>query len=181
MRAFALLLLAAWLAPTAAQSPGTGAGTSDDKFDSENKAQTARPKSVLKDAQKPDLPFKVTSEELKGQALTPATDVKPLAGREGKDALVDGTVVSSFVPKGNKILLLNFGKDHNKCFKVLISSTDFAKWGTKKPDEIAKMYEGKRVVVGGWVSLYSELPQIQVTLPSQMSVVDEEKPEPKKK
>lgn len=174
MRSLAFLLLAG--STLAAQSP-----SSDDKFDSENKAQTTRPKSVLKDAQRPDLPYKMSPDDLKGQTVTPATDVKGLADRDGKDALVDGTVASTFVPKGNKMLLLNLGKDYKTCFKVLIDDGDFAKWGTKKPEEIAKMYEGKRVVVGGWVSLYQDLPQIRVTLPSQLSVVEDAKPEPKKK
>ncbi len=178
MRRFAPLLFLALAAPLLAQSPASN--SSDDKYDSENKAQTARPKSVLKEALRPDLPFKLTPDDLQGQTVTPATDLKALTDREGKDVLVDGTVVSSFVPKGNRMLLLNLGKDYRKCFKVLISSSDFGKWGTKKPEEIAKMYEGKRVVVGGWVSLYQEQPQIAVTLPSQLLVVDAEKKDPPK-
>jgi hypothetical protein len=168
MRSLVLLLLIG--STLAAQSP-----SSDDKFDSENKAQTTRPKSVLKDAQRPDLPYKMSPDDLKGQTVTPAAEVKTLTGRDGKDALVDGTVASTFVPKGGKMLLLNLGKDYKNCFKVLIDDGDFAKWGTKKPEEIAKMYEGKRVVVGGWVSLYQDLPQIRVTLPSQLSVVEDAK------
>lgn len=164
MRSLLLLGLATSVL-AAADSP-------DDKFDSENKSQTVRRKSVLKESQKPDLPYTASAAAFAGQTLVPATDVKKLIGLDGHDVLVDGTVGSTFIPKGNKLLILNVGKDYKTCFKVVIDDGDFSKWGTKKPELIGKMYEGKRIVVSGWVSLYQDLPQVRTALPSQIQVVE---------
>lgn len=152
----------------------------DDRFESDNKAQTVRP-PVLTEGKKLDLPFRIKPEDLEGQTTVRAENVRQIEREIGNDLLVVGTVDSVYVPKGGTKLILNFGKDFCNCFKVVIDDSDYRKWGTKQPDAIGKMYEGKRVAVGGLVSEFQKKPQIVVTLPHQLTVIEDKKPADAKK
>ncbi len=146
------------------------AAADDDRFDSENKAQTVRP-PVLAGGKPFAVPVTIAADDLDGQTTVPAADVKAIAALEGKDALIVGTVASVYVPKGGTKLILNFGKDYKNAFKAVVDDGDYKKWGTKKAEDIGKMYDGKRVAVGGVVTLYQDKPQVLVTLPHQLSVI----------
>ncbi|MGL6095621.1 MAG: hypothetical protein ACRC7O_07485 [Fimbriiglobus sp.] len=149
------------------------AAADDDRFDSENKAQTVRP-PVLAGGKPFTVPFTIAAADLDGQTTVAASNVKAITELEGKDALIVGTVVKAFVPKGGTKVILNFGKDYKTCFNAVIDDADYKKWGKKKEsaEEIGKMYAGKRVAVGGVVSRYQDNPQVLVTLPHQLSVID---------
>ena len=146
------------------------ADPADDRFDSENKAQSVRP-PVLAQGSAAKLPYTMTRADLTGQKTVSAESLSTLNSMEGTDALVIGTVASVFVPKGGTKLILNLGRDYRKCFKVVIDIRDFPRWGTKKAEDIGKMYDKKPVAVGGVVSLYQGSPQILATLPSQITVI----------
>jgi hypothetical protein len=57
---------------------------------------------------------------------------------------------------------------------VVIYSRNYDHWRLEKA-EIAALYQGTELVVEGTISIYNELPQIEVISPNQMRcVVDDE-------
>lgn len=148
------------------------AGADDNKFESENKSQSVRP-PVLAGGKPFAVPITIREADLDGQTVILAAEVKKLTDLQGKDVLVVGTVASTYIPKGNTKVILNFGKDFRNCFKAVIDDGDYKKWGTKDATAIAKLYDGKKIAVGGVVSLYQEKPQVLATLPHQLSVIGE--------
>jgi hypothetical protein len=146
------------------------ADPADDRFDSENKAQSVRP-PVLALGESAKLPYTMTRADLSGQKTVSADSLRELTGLEGKDVLVTGTVASVYIPKGGTKLILNLGRDYRKCFKVVVDIRDFPRWGSKKAEDIGKMYDKKTVAVGGIISMYQGSPQILASLPSQITVI----------
>ncbi len=68
------------------------------------------------------------------------------------------------------MLILNLGHDY-RCFKVKVFSSKFANWHGG-PDELKKKYEGRSIGVEGEITVYEDLPEITVNVPSQIQVLD---------
>jgi hypothetical protein len=143
-----------------------GVRADDEKFVSENKAKSVRPstRAAAKTAvkEKEAEPKKVAGEPLS------ADKVEEIAALKGKEAAVRGKVHQVFVPNSGAFAILNFGPDYKTCFQVKIDSRNFEKF--EGIDSIKKNFAGKEVTVEGTVTLYRKLPQIVVTVPSQIKM-----------
>jgi endonuclease/exonuclease/phosphatase family metal-dependent hydrolase len=84
----------------------------------------------------------------------------------GKRALVFGEVVD--VGGTPNIQFINFSKTDRNAFKLVIQSRNFEKF----PASLSDAYLGKKVVADGFVTLYNGNPQIVLTRPEQIQVVD---------
>jgi hypothetical protein len=142
----------------------------DDKYQSSNRAITVRP-PVTEEPTKYSGPERIEYAKLQKGPLTPARNTEQLAKSVGRDSNVIGKVESVFIPRGENLVILNFGRDTRNCFKVVINRRDFFKWGTDDPAVIGKMYENQNVAAEGLIVLYQEKPQIAATLPGQLKLV----------
>lgn len=143
----------------------------DDRFVSENKTTEVR--SPVLDQSLPYLnPKRIKKSELSELRAYPASEVKQIASLVNRDAMVIGKVKSVYVPDSQSKVILNMGNDFRECFKVVIDVRDFEKWGTKEPMQIGRLFEGFELAVDGLVSLHQKKPQIVVTLPHQLRVLD---------
>ena len=84
----------------------------------------------------------------------------------GRRATVEGKVVRSY--NSGKACFLNFHEDFKTHFSRVIFSQDFSKF----PSPPEKLYLNKNVRVTGLVKLYKGAPEIVVTGPEQIKVVD---------
>lgn len=141
----------------------------DDRFESENRAnlkksEHAPPKVDAKEEDEPE-PKKKDGPKEKSKAIS-AERVKEIAALKGKEATVEGKVFQVFVPKGDGMAIFNMGSDYKKCFSVVVRSKSFEKFGGL---EKLRDYKGKSIRVEGTVSIYRDLPQIEVSVPSQVT------------
>lgn len=84
----------------------------------------------------------------------------------GKEATIEGAIVA--VRKTGKICNLNFSENWKKDFSAVIFASSFSKWS----GGIEAQYRGKKVRITGKVTEYQGRPQIVVTEPSQIVVVN---------
>jgi hypothetical protein len=160
-----------WLVTACLSVPGDlFAADADERFDSENPANTVRKPVLQSPSTKVVLP-KITRAELKGETVLDADQLPAVGAAKGSDRLVGGKVATHFIPKGGSPLILNFGKDHRNCFKAVIYDDAFPHWGVDSAEALAKLFVGKTVVVGGYVTQYKNDLQIVVGLPSQLLLV----------
>ena len=82
----------------------------------------------------------------------------------GSIAIVSGKITN--VGQFGKITFLNFDSRRD-VFKAVVFRDDLEKF----PKPIAELYENKLVMIRGAVTLYKDVPQIQVTSPDQVRVV----------
>lgn len=137
----------------------------DDKFESENASQAAAPTAV------DQLPKKVTAAEAKKLKPQNAEEVAKLQKLDGKSVTIQGKVHSVYIPKSGSPVILNMGADFKTCFKAVIYDRKFRDWNLSAA-EIGKLYEGRDVVVEGQISLFKELPQIEINSPAGVRVVE---------
>lgn len=95
----------------------------------------------------------------------PATDLAGAKKQVGKTAAFVGTVDRAFAPKGNGLVLLNFAKDYKTAVTAVVRTEDFAKFPN------LKALEGKKVLVSGKVEEYKGRPEVVLTAPTQVKVV----------
>jgi hypothetical protein len=147
-----------------------------DQYESENQATKVREPVLSKIGSlksfKP-IPYRITRSELKELKPAPinADDFSQLNRLQMHDGAVLGKVESIHITQDGKKLILNFGKDHRFCFKVVIDESNYEKFGHKSPQRIGAVYQNKTVLVNGLISQHQNLPQIVVTLPYQLQVV----------
>lgn len=142
----------------------------DERFETENRANLKKSEHAPSrvDAKESDEPEPKKKDEPKEKSKAiPAEKVKEIAALKGKEATVEGKVFQVFVPKGDGLAVFNMGSDFKKCFSVVVRSKSFEKFGGL---EKLKEYKGKSIRVEGTVSIYRDLPQIEVSVPSQLSV-----------
>lgn len=137
----------------------------DDKFESENATQPQAPTAAEK------LPRTITTTEVKKLTPRSADDVAALTKLDGKSVAVRGKVHSVYIPKSGNPVILNLGADFKTCVKAVIYDRKFREWNLSAA-EIGQLYEGKEVVIEGDVSIYKELPQIEVNSPATVRVVE---------
>jgi hypothetical protein len=156
------------------------AGPGDDLIESENKATSVR-KALPRQKTPAAPPAKAKPAAAPAEKAAPkadaddvkaidAADLDALKAADGKEVTVRGRVVSTFVPQGGKVLILNFGQDHRKCFKVSIFERNFGKFDGKTAEAVGRKYDKKTVTVEGTVKLFKELPEITVNVPTQIKL-----------
>ena len=146
----------------------------DERFESENQANSVRsPVLVEKIGSFQKVPYKISRSQIKERKIEPieSDDLGELNRKELHDVAVLGKVDSVYITPDGKKLILNMGKDHRFCFKVVIDEQDFRKFGLNSAQRIGAIYRGKTVLVSGLIYQYQNLPQIAVTLPYQLEVV----------
>ena len=84
----------------------------------------------------------------------------------GKMALVSGKVIN--VKKVGRITFINFDEQRPRRFEAAIFDDSMANF----PKPPAEMYDGKIVNIRGRVSLFQDRPQIIITSPEQIEVLD---------
>ncbi|MGL4465515.1 MAG: hypothetical protein ACRC1K_25475 [Planctomycetia bacterium] len=155
-----------------------GAPPEDELFESENrtnlkggpKSSTTKDDAPKAPAKKPAKRGAQTVKRVEVKEAFDAADAAEIRAKEGASAVVKGKVTSVFMPKSNALLVLNFSKDRAG-FKVAIFSKSFDKW-EGGADGIKRLVQGKVLAVDGIVTLYEGAPQIIVSVPSQLKVVE---------
>jgi hypothetical protein len=140
----------------------------DDKFESENATQAPVPTAAEK------LPRTITSAEAGQLKPRSADDVAALQKLEGKSVTVRGKVHSVYIPKSGNPVILNLGADFKTCLKAVIYDRKFRDWNLSAA-EIGQLYEGKEVVAEGEISIYRDLPQLEINSPAVLRVVESAK------
>ncbi|MFB0535794.1 MAG: OB-fold nucleic acid binding domain-containing protein [Anaerolineae bacterium] len=84
----------------------------------------------------------------------------------GQIVTVEGTVVGTY--NSGKVVFLNFDKDYENTFKVVIFPDDWPKF----PEPPEELFLGKKVRVKGLVKEYQGAPEIIVEEPEQIEVVE---------
>lgn len=149
----------------------------DEEFRSENPSRSVRPAAfgkVAPEAKKPADPKQGSDEEPARKPEEPklfrAEQVAELKAQEGKLVRVVGKVHSIYVPPSGRVCIFNMGPDHRTCFKITIPANAWEKWPGGL-DDLRKL-DKKTVVVEGRVRLYQNLPEIVVSVPSQLGLKD---------
>lgn len=87
-------------------------------------------------------------------------------------ARIEGKILNSQITDNSKVIFLNFGKNFNTSLSALIYTSDlpdFIDAGIEQPD---KYFENKKVVVEGIVRISNGKPEVIVTSPSQIKIID---------
>jgi DNA/RNA endonuclease YhcR with UshA esterase domain len=95
----------------------------------------------------------------------PATDLAGAKKLIGKTVGITGTVVKVYLPKSNKIVLLNFAKDYKTALTGAIKLEDFGKFPA-----LATL-EDRKVLVTGKVVLYKGAPEVEVTQTGAIKII----------
>ena len=138
----------------------------DDKFESENKTSD---QSALEVADVV-VPAIISTAEAEKLMAIPAVDTAQLIASDGKDVTVLGKVHSVYIPKAGNPVILNMGEDFKSCSKAVIYDRSFSKWKLSAK-EIEALYTGQTLIVEGQVSLYKDLPQVEINSPAQLRIV----------
>lgn len=101
------------------------------------------------------------------KTATDATALEAIRKLMDTDGVIIGTVTDVFLPRSNNLVLLNFADDHRKAISIAVKSRNFGKF----PD-IRKL-SGKRVLVTGRITEYRNNPQIEISKPEQLRIVQE--------
>ncbi len=144
----------------------------EDSFDSDNKATEVRKPVPGAKLEMFKVPYKIKLKDLEEKKAIQFDDVSGLKSSLYKDALVTGKVESVFITKANDKAILNLGKDSRQCFKVVIDQDDFPKFGSSSPKRIEQLYRNKQIAVSGLLTEHNQLPQIMVSLPHQIEIVE---------
>lgn len=139
--------------PPKVPPPALSASRDDDKKDEDKKPERDNKKEDKKDSKK-------------GDKTLDASDIDALKEQEDKDVTVSGKVYEVYVNPNKTVAILNFGSNHRKCFKAVIFERNFEKFDGGLNG--IKGYKGKTVKVSGKIGLRDEMPQIIVTVPSQI-------------
>jgi endonuclease/exonuclease/phosphatase family metal-dependent hydrolase len=104
-------------------------------------------------------------------AIDPNEGIKHIAWKDagsavGQTVFVSGKIMN--VGKTERIAFLNFEDKRPPGFVAVIFSDN---WG-KFPEDIRKAYNGKVVEIRGLVTLYQNRPQMVVTRPEQITILD---------
>lgn len=83
----------------------------------------------------------------------------------GKEAQVKGKVDRLFVPKGGKLVILNFAKDYKSAISAVVFKESFAVF----PD--LTTLEGKDVLISGQVVDYQGRPEIKLRKLDQIKLI----------
>ncbi len=138
----------------------------DDKFESENKT-SGQSASAVADIL---VPATISAADAQKLMAVPAADTAKLIASDGQDVTVLGRVHSVYIPKGGHPVILNLGEDFKSCTKAVIYDRSFRKWNLPAK-EIEALYTGQTLIVEGQVSLYKDLPQVEINSPAQLRVV----------
>jgi len=94
-----------------------------------------------------------------------ATDLETAAKLTGKTATFRGTVVKVFTPKSNSLVILNFARDYKTALTAVVRKEHFGAF--PKLDDL----KDKKVLVTGKVVEFEERPEVVLTSPDQLKIV----------
>ena len=97
-----------------------------------------------------------------------ALKAKDLAGAQkllGKEGAFEGTVTKVYTPKKNTIVILNFAPSFRDALTAVVKPESYENF----PD--LRTLEKKRVLVSGKLEVYQGRPQIVLTKPEQVRIV----------
>ena len=138
----------------------------DDKFESENKTSGLSPAPAAAVV----VPATISTADAEKLMAIPAEDTAKLIASDGQEVTVLGQVHSVYIPKSGNPVILNLGDDFKSCTKAVIYDRSFRKWKLSAK-EIEALYTGQKLIVEGQVSLYKELPQVEINSPAQLRLV----------
>lgn len=104
----------------------------------------------------------------KDPAVGKATDAKDLPAVKkllDKTTTLKGTVVKVYTSSNNSILILNFAKNFKEAASVILKPEHYAKFPKMET------LKDKTVLVTGKVLLYKEQPEIELTKPEQLKII----------
>lgn len=100
-----------------------------------------------------------------------ADNLDEIKKHEGAFVVIKGTVVNSYMPKSGKVVFLNFSQDYRNSFTAVIFASDFKNFKSVNVNP-ATYYNGKTVKVEGIIKMYRGKPEIIVTTPKQIKILD---------
>ncbi len=110
------------------------------------------------------LPLVATGEE---KIYLEASDLEALRAKEGQAVVVHGeTAGSGKTPSGKNVVRFKGSE-----FSLVAFKSDLKHFPDGEP---AELYEAKRLAVEGTISIYQGKPQIKLTTPAQVSILDPE-------
>lgn len=96
----------------------------------------------------------------------PAADLKTAAGLAGKERTFRGRVNRLFKSKSGSVSILNFAADYRKAIVAVVYRKDHARF-----PPLDKLV-GRDILVRGKISLYEGRPQVVLTDPGQVSLIE---------
>jgi hypothetical protein len=95
-----------------------------------------------------------------------AKDLEEAKKRVGKAGSFTGKVVKVFAPKSHSIVILNFAENYKEALTAVLRAANFSRF----PD--MNELKGKKVLITGTFSEYKGAPQIVLTQPSQVKILE---------
>jgi hypothetical protein len=95
-----------------------------------------------------------------------ARDLEEAKKRIGKSGAFTGKVVKVFAPKSNSIVILNFAESYKDALTAVLRAPGFSRFPNMEE------LKGKKVLVTGTFSEFKGAPQIVLTQPSQVRIVE---------
>ncbi|MFV0415842.1 MAG: hypothetical protein ACK5NG_05690 [Chthoniobacterales bacterium] len=109
--------------------------------------------------------FNVLAQE---EEILDATDLDTLKERAETEVIVEGFVTEIGKTKNDSITFINIGLPKKQGFVALIRQKDYSAF----PDGFG-IYDAKKVRVKGFLKLYkNEIPQISMTSPEQIEIIE---------
>lgn len=102
------------------------------------------------------------------KSVTGALDAKALPQAlqlVGHPGAFQGTVTNVHVGHGNGIVILNFAADYHEALTAVVKPADYAKFPA-----LAQL-QGKRVLIHGTFSAYHGVPEVDLTAPGQIKII----------
>jgi hypothetical protein len=109
---------------------------------------------------------KISPDSPEVKKATPASDLGAAKAAVGKPGAFVGVVERVFSPASNSVVLLNFAQDYRKAVVGQVRAADFGKF----PD--LKKLEKKRVLISGKVTEYKDRPQVELTTPASIKIIE---------
>lgn len=103
------------------------------------------------------------------------TDVETIQKSVSKEITVKGKVREARWTKSGNILFINFDKIKRTDFVAIAKKENKEALDKAFGGDFAKALDGKTITVSGLVTTFKETPQIEVTKPEQVKILEEEK------
>jgi hypothetical protein len=100
-----------------------------------------------------------------------SADMDKLTSNIGTKAIVEGTITSTFLSPARTYMVINFGEGPN-CFHVFVPPTSYPKLNARFGGSVHTALRGKLVRTTGTIIIYHELPEIVITDPAQIELVN---------
>ncbi len=103
------------------------------------------------------------------------TDVETIQKSVSKEITVKGKVGEARWTRSGNIMFINFDKVKRNDFVAIAKKENKEALDKAFGGDFAKAIDGKTITVSGLVTTFKETPQIEVTKPEQVKIIEEEK------